>query len=357
MSKHIVFLFSAYYDTPMGGYKVVYEYSNRLIHDGYKVTIVYPSFLFFREISLKRKFKHILKFLYYIVRKKKGPYCWFPLDKEVKLDYVFSLNENNIPKGDFYIATAMETAVCLNDYKKIESSQKYYLIQAFEDWEWGKEALLKTWKYDLNKIVISPWLESIATSLNEKAVLIENGVDRPGFKKTIEPENRDKFSVLMLYHVQKLKGCIDGLNALKEVKIKYPELRVRYFGWPSRPLDLPDWIEYLQTPTEEVLCDIYNKSAIFIGTSHSEGWGLTVGEAMACGCAVACTDAGGYLSMAKHQQTALVSKIEDWHSLALNIIEYIENDKMRIQMALNGYDRIQLFTWDRAYSKFKKVFE
>lgn len=355
--KHIVFLFPAYYDTPMGGYKVVYEYSNRLINDGYKVTIIYPSFLFFGKISLFRKAKHCLKFIYYLVVKKKGPYSWFQLDEKVELKFVYSLKEKNVPKADYYIATAMETAYSLNGYKNIDNKQKFYLIQAFEDWAWGREALLNTWRFDLKKVVISPWLQSVASEIGEKAILIENGVDRIGLKKIVEPEDRDKFTVLMLYHQQKLKGCDDGLKALKYVKDIYPQLKGCYFGCPARPLNLPEWIDYFQTPNENVLCDIYNNSAIFIGTSHSEGWGLTIGEAMSCGCAVACTNAGGYLAMAHNNETALVSDIGDWRSLAKNIIDYIENDEMRIRIARNGNDKIQMFTWDRAYIKFNSMFK
>ena len=342
---------------PMGGYKVVFEYSNRLVSDGFEVGIIYPFFLSLSKSTFRNTIKRCLYFVYYLVAYRKDKTCWFPLDKKVKEIFVWNLNEKYIPKADYYIATAMETSENLNQYKTIESHQKYYLIQGLEDWTWGKEAVLKTWKYKLNKIVISPWLQSMVQSLGESSTLIENGVDRALLKKEILPVDRDKFTVMMLYHKQKLKGSEDGLRALLLVKKKYPSLKAVWFGASAKPANLPDWIEYNQQPVESVLNELYNRSAIYIGPSHSEGFGLTIGEAMMCGCAVACTDAGGYLTMAKDRKTALISKIGEVQSLADNIIELIENDVLRCNIADNGSSAIQSFTWAKAYKTFKKLFE
>lgn len=45
-----------------------------------------------------------------------------------------------------------------------------------------------------------------------------------------------------------------------------------------------------KNPTPEQHLKINNESAIYLGCSKLEGWGLTVGEAMMCGQAVVCTD-------------------------------------------------------------------
>jgi glycosyltransferase involved in cell wall biosynthesis len=355
--KQILFILPEYYEKPIGGYKVVFEYANKLVNNGYGVKIVYPYFLFFRKSSLKRKLKMCFFFIYYMIFKRRGVNVWFPLDSRVKSYFVFNLNEKKIPSADFYIATANETAVFLDSYRNVLPRQKFYLIQAIEDWQWGREAVLKTWKLNLNKIVVSEWLASVANSLNEKVTVIENGVDRKGLSNTIPISDKDKYQVMMLYHKQKLKGCDDGLQALKIVKEKYPMLKSVWFGSYKKPKELPEWIDYYKTPDENLLNDLFNKSGIYIAPSHSEGFGLTVGEAMTCGCAVACTNAGGYLTMAKNKETALISEIGNIEALASNIIELIENDYLRIAIAENGNEFIKSFTWDKAYQKFEKLFQ
>jgi glycosyltransferase involved in cell wall biosynthesis len=120
---------------------------------------------------------------------------------------------------------------------------------------------------------------------------------------------------------------------------------------------LPDWCRYYQKPDKETHNRIYNEAAVFIGTSYSEGWGLTVGEAMICGAAVACTDIGGYQEMCSHEKTALLSPPKDHMALAANIIRLIEDNELRIKIAKAGYDNIRQFTWYKSCKKLRTLIE
>lgn len=359
MSKniHILFFLPEYYENPIGGYKVVFEYANRLVKDGYRVSIVYPSFLFFRKSSLKRKLKMLFFYFYHLVIKRKGVTGWFALDGRIENKYVFSLQEKFIPKADYYFATANETAFHLDRFKGIQPDRKFYLIQALEDWQWGKEKAIETWKYNLRKVVISPWLLSLVNEIGEKAVLIENGVDREGLFNYVEAKDKDPNLVVMLYHKQKLKGSEDGLKALLKARECNPNLRAIFFGCPRKPSGLPSWITYYRTPSESLLNKLYNEAAIYLGPSHSEGFGLTVGEAMTCGCAVVCTDAGGYLTMANQGETALVVKVGDTDAMADAILALMDDASLRCSLVSNAQVSIRRFTWDNAYTSFKALLD
>lgn len=354
----IIFLLPSGGGRPIGGFKVVYEYANRLAGDGYDVGIVYPAYCFkYKQnsiIGILRLFKALIRFLVFMVSKKYSCPGWFKLDKRVKEYWVWSLNESFVPKSDSYVATAVHTAVYLNGYKRISADSKFYLIQHFENWGGAtNNDIIESYHYPMHKIVIANWLKNIVNSVGENCCLIPNGFDFTYFQKSIDVHLRDKFTICMLYHLLDWKGCSDGFKALDIVKEGYPNLKVNIFGVPSRPKDLPDWYEYYQQPDRETHNRIYNESAIFIGTSWSEGWGLTVGEAMICGCAVACTDNLGYLEMATDGETALVSPVHDPESLALNIIRLIEDDDLRYYIAEEGNRNIQQFNWESAYDKFK----
>jgi glycosyltransferase involved in cell wall biosynthesis len=80
---------------------------------------------------------------------------------------------------------------------------------------------------------------------------------------------------------------------------------------------------------------------------------LTVGEAMICGCAVACTDNDGYKEMAIDGVTALLSPIKKPIDLAENIIKLIENDSLRLELSERGYEYIKQFDWEKSYSKLR----
>ena len=130
-------------------------------------------------------------------------------------------------------------------------------------------------------------------------------------------------------------------------------MRVLIFGTNSRPDFLPEWYEYYQTPDKETHNRINNTAAIYVGASPIEGFGLTVGEAMLCGEAVACTNNDGYQEMAKDNQTALLSPINDSKALAKSIIRLIEDDDLRYRLANAGEQYIrQNFDWDKSVELF-----
>ena len=105
-------------------------------------------------------------------------------------------------------------------------------------------------------------------------------------------------------------------------------------------------------PQKDLHRKLYNQSAIFIGTSYSEGWGLTLGEGMLCGCAIACTNNPGYTILAENNVTALLSEVGDAEGLANNIIKLVEDDLLRLKIAEAGWNRARSYTWERSFEKF-----
>jgi glycosyltransferase involved in cell wall biosynthesis len=201
-------------------------------------------------------------------------------------------------------------------------------------------------------------IHSENTTLAENSLnieVIDCNLDFNYFIYTKSIDERDKFTIVMLYHTAELKGCKYGFEALELVKQKYPQLRVTLFGTLERPTDLPEWYEYYQRPDRETHNRIYNEAAIFLGTSSSEGWPLVMGEAMMCGAAVVCTDNKGYMEMAVHEENALVSPVRDAQGLADNIIRLIEDDELRCRIATNAMEHIKQFTWDGSYAKLLEV--
>ena len=356
MPRSIVILFPHPTAGPTGGYKVVYEYANRLANDGYDVHIVYSGSIFWSRKSLYHKFTACLR---YIQKLFQGYSCrsWFALDKRIHEHFTFSLNQRHVPKADIYVATSPYTAYYLNEYNNLKNS--YYFIEGYEDWGAGLRAILHdTYHYPLQKIVIARWLQKMLKErFNEASIWIPNGFDFTKFSLTISIQKKNRLLVSMLYHEMELKDCTMGFRALEIVKKRFENLRVSLFGVPERPKDLPDWFDYYKQPSDELHNTLNNEAAIFIGTSKEEGWGLTVGEAMMCGQAVCCTDNGGYQEMAIDGETALVSPVGDSETMANNIIRLIEDEELRYRIANNGYQFIQRFTWEESYHKLKTLFE
>lgn len=337
---------------PVGGFKVVYEYANRLVEDNYDVSVIYPASLLFKERSLGIKIRSLLRYVYYILTRNYKCEKWFTLNENVKEKVVWSLSEKFVPKSEIFICTAVETSEYLARYKNVPIQNKFYLIQHFEAWFFSETRVKHSYHLPLRKIVIAEWLEYLVKSENEQCTLIHNGFDFNFFTQTIPPAQKDRYRITMLYHILEWKGCEDAFKALNIVKEKYPELHVNIFGFPRRPKTLPDWYDYYQTPSKTTLVRIYNEAAIFISASHGEGFSLTPPEAMMCGLALAVTDIGGFTVVCKQNKTALLSPVHRPDLLAMNICKLIEDDALRIRLAETAHNFIQSFTWDNAYKKF-----
>ena len=351
--KKIVFLLPNNASKPVGGVKVVLEYANRLAADGFDVELVYGAYTRWMTFGLLHTLYYLLIFLLQKAVKSYRP-RWFSLDGRVQQRLVWSHGRYHYPKDAIVVATAVDTAWYLNHYS-LPKEQRYYFIQDFENWFVDDNFVRETYHYKMQKIVISRWLQKVVEACGETAAIVPNGFDFHFFTLSTPIERRSPEEIIALYHTDKRKGLDVAFEAFRLARECVPQLHVTLFGTPNCPEGLPEWIEYHQRPDKETFNRIYNRAAIFVGSSYTEGWGLTVGEAMQCGCAVACTDNKGYLEMAKDGDTALVSPVGDANALADNIVRLIGNDELRCQIAENGYKFIHQFDVDESYEKFKEI--
>lgn len=339
---------------PAGGYKVVYEYANRLASDGYKVHIAYPLTMNFSRYSFKQKLRVVPRLISWMIN---GVSCskWFKLDDSVKEHLVLGLCQCFVPKTTYYVATGVKTAYYLSQYTNVPKGNMLYLIQGFENWGVSDEYVYNSYLLGLKNIVISNWLAEKVDEVSAKYTLIKNGFDFKYFKLNTQIELRKPHSIAMMYHTNPLKGAKYGIEAIAELKKKYPDLSVSMFGTPPRPDFLPTWITYYQKPNQEQHNKIYNESAVYLAPSLSEGWGLTVGEAMICGAAIVCTETLGFREMVNDNETGLIAPIHDSKALAEKVDILFSDNTNRINLAKAGNESIQKFKWDESYQLLKDL--
>lgn len=353
MNKKVAFLVTGVAWKPLGGLKIIYSYAESLARDGHIVEIIYGCYSDVGKQSIFRKCKLILKYVYFLIFGGFKCTKWYSLDNHISEKLVFSLNYRYVGNADLYIATTLQSSYYLKDYK---SNNKFYFIQGFENWDIfiDNSDVYNSYRFGLKKIVVSNWLAKIVKEIGEQCDVVYNGFDNRVFRITNPIEKRPIFTIGMMYNTAQNKGCDVCFNALNIVKQLYDNLKVIVFGIPDRPTFLPEWYEYHKMPSRDELVHIYNRVSIFIGASYNEGWGLTIGEAMLCGCAVACTNNNGYCEMAHNGDTALVSPIGRYDKLAENVIQLIETPVLKNQIAISGNRFIQRFNIEESEKAFKK---
>lgn len=349
----VVFVMPNAGSIPIGGFKVVYEYANHLTRRGHTVTVVHSAL---QRVDtplpeLPRRIAH-----YWRVRLsgKVGPAGWFGLDPNVSLRWVLRPDDRHVPDADAVIATSWDVAEWVQRYPGTKGN-RFYFIQHLESWDGPEDRVLATWRLPLRKIVIARWLQEIGTGQGVDAAYIPNGLDFDAFGVDIEPADRNPLQYAMLFHTSAWKGCADGLAAFSIIRRRFPTTELELFGVADPPANLPAGVTYRKQPSPKELRALYNRCAIFLAPSHTEGWGLTATEAMVCGAALVATDIGGHREFAIPDQTALCSPAKCPEKLAANAIRLIEDAPLRVSLAQAGQNFVQQFTWERATNALERT--
>lgn len=341
------FLLPHYGIRPTGGFRVIFIYANELVKRGVDVNLIFPA-------ACRKGVRAIPGYIR-TFRDKKNKSNWFFLDKEVKSIYTISLKEKNIPDADFTVATAYETVQFLKDYSA-SKGKKIYFIQDLEIWAGSREKILLSWKLDMCKIVISQYLLMVG---KEQGVFdlnyLPNAIEKEKYCIFNSIYNREE-CIVMMYSTAERKGSSYGIEAIKLVKNRRPQVKAILFGKYPVPSGLPEWIEYYENPEQGFLIkEIYNQAKVFICASEYEGWGLPAMEAMACGAAVVTTDCGGVRDFAVPDITAKVCKIHDSVGIANAALEILEDTALHKKLVLNGLEKIKEFDWSENAIKFLNI--
>jgi glycosyltransferase involved in cell wall biosynthesis len=350
----ITFVLPAYARAPVGGFKVVYEYANRLTRRGHRVTVLHrdpPGPPKSRAEAWKGNVRRIV-----IRRFERARPRWMHLDERVESRVIPDLESHRLPDADALVATAWQTARAVAQ-APTRAGAGVYLVQGYEAWSGEAAVVDATWRLPLHKVVISRSLYDRAVELGEAnhSTCIPNGMDLERFRVTLHPAAREPARVAMMFHEDRWKGSTEGLEALRKIRQRQPSLRAVLFGTPGRPTRFPAWIEYVRRPEPDALVALFNSCAVFLQPSWTEGWGLAATEAMACGCALVTTDNGGSRDYARDGSTALVTPPKDPAALARATLRLLEDDRLRLRIAEAGHKHVQRYCWERATDQLEQV--
>ena len=321
-SMKINILFLGNTTHPAGGFKVVYEYCNKLVEYGHDVVI---NYLYGPMLSNSHLPDILRKPIIKVYSEIIGPGKWFKLDKKIR-KRVLSQPEK-MGRGDIVIATAIQTAEMV---KKLpdECGKKVYFIQGFENWSKPNEEVYESYNYGMTNICVAKWLQNMveAHSCNS-AYLVSNCIDTDVFNQ--KNMSRRKHSIVFHYRSADYKGPQYALEAIRRLEEKYDDLYVDVISIEDEPENLPKSCVYHKSISAEEIVVINNRTEIFMCTSIEEGFGLPGLEAMACGCAVVSTAYKGVLEYAIDGENALLSPARDIDAMVSNIVKLFEDDGLR----------------------------
>lgn len=197
----------------------------------------------------------------------------------------------------------------------------------------------------------------------EKLDTIPFGVDTSFYKPLEVPKDEEVFQILSVGYLIERKGHKYLIMAVNELLKHHSNVRLKIVG--SGPLeeqirnqitelDLNEYVEILGNVSDDDLFKIYNSSDLFILPSiidsqgNTEGLGVVLIEAMACGLPVIGSDIGGIPDIIQNRETGLLVPQKDVEKLSKAIINLIEDSNLRKKVASNGYHMVKnKFSWNK----------
>ncbi|HEX5422922.1 MAG TPA: glycosyltransferase family 4 protein [Candidatus Acidoferrales bacterium] len=351
----ITFLMPCYMWGPSGGYRVVYEYANRLVARGHRVFVLHPRNLKFAPsgpMTFRARLRNAKTRATELVATPSVD--WHPIDHRVEMLFVPSSEERFVPDADVIFATAWHTVQSVLKVGPVKG-EKCYLIQHYETFLGRRDLVDATWRVPIHKVVVSKWLAEIGRDLRASELThIPNGIDHARYFLKQHIPGRPPRVAMMCSSIP-FKGSRKGIEALQIAKRRYPDLKVVLFGKERRKQWIPGSFEYYRDPAQEFIVDeIYNKSSIFLSPSLSEGFALPPAEAAACGCAIVASDSGGIRDYVEDGLSGLLSQPGDATALAANLCRVLGNDSLRMQFARAANAAVKRLDWERSTDLIEK---
>lgn len=277
---------------------------------------------------------------------KKGEPIHYSLN--CKLTSINLFEKEQIPQGDIILT---------NFYTTFRAAYEAWptrcvrLCQGFEPY-WVKDRKFAKWTYltRIPTISVSHWLDDQIYKLTgQRGIVINPGIDPAIFQPGAQIARTEPKTILYIardpvgYH---MKGLKDFIAAMRIVKKHYRGKWFVQVVCPEKKIPLPRSIPHrlLRARNEWGMAELYRRADLFVSTSWSEGFGLPILEAMACGTPVVTTNSGGVMDFCRHRHNAILTQPRNPQSIARGILAVLKNSELAQKIAEEGHKTAQRMT-------------
>lgn len=215
----------------------------------------------------------------------------------------------------------------------------------------------KAWNAMIPKIAVSSYVrqEMLKAGVQNIVGVVSNGIDRTEYY----PENStsDRMAVGTVYGSVRAKDPDTILSVFSKLHNIRPNLPLLCFSDERRPKKMTSAVRYRRLPFVSEAREIYSKCAVWFCASRSEGFPGPVLEAMACGCALVCSDCGGINDYLISGVNGIIVEKESPDQIVNEIIKLLDSESRRIQLVEQALSTINKLTWKSAAASFEEILE
>lgn len=207
----------------------------------------------------------------------------------------------------------------------------------------------------------------------DRQYVLKHGIFEPGRAAVVEPGLDDEYlagaftdkkehRVAFTGSWIERKGTSKLTAVMTEVLTRDRELRFDVYSSGERarvlacfPGHLHDRIEVHSRLTNEQLAEGMARAKVFVFPSQYEGFGMALGEAMACSCAVVTTPTG-FGAELRDGIEALVCGFDDVEAMKRSVVRLLSDDELRLGIARRGWERVRALQWESNIKKLESFY-
>jgi glycosyltransferase involved in cell wall biosynthesis len=201
-------------------------------------------------------------------------------------------------------------------------------------------------------LVPSSYLVDVFREFQIAALAIPNVVDPNLFSYRSRSPLRPIF--LCSRNLETCYGIDLVLQAFVEIQKAFPDARLVVLGEGSEENAIRHLIAQLRLTGVEMpgriprerIGEFYDRADILINASRVDNMPASILEAFAAGLPIVSSNAGGIPAIVSHEQTGLLSDVEDWGQLAANAIRLLRDPALARRLTENAYRQSLTYRWD-----------
>jgi glycosyltransferase involved in cell wall biosynthesis len=292
------------------------------------------------------------------------PYEWHP-DLMTRLHRMIEAYSKNLPRDvDLFHAQDCVGGTALARMKSqgMISAPIFRTIHHIDDC--AEPSLLEFEKKALgsaeHRFVVSRyWQDVLRNQYGYDSIVTYNGLDLEDFSR-LPPRKSKSPNVLFVGGLEPRKGLEYLVLAMEHVVHEIPDARLvavaktgfggtdnwHFFEHLARKAGLMDNVDFQESVSQEVLLGFYSDCDILVLPSRTEGWGLSLMEAMACKKPVVASRVGGIPELVRDGTDGILVGAGDVAGLSQAILRLLKDPDLRRRMGGAGWERVGKYSWD-----------
>lgn len=286
-------------------------------------------------------------------------------DLVTRLERMIEAYSKGLPRdADIYHAQDCVggTALARMKSKKLIGAPVFRTIHHVDDFaepklfEFEKKAVAHA---DYRFVVSEYWKRELKKEYGHESVVTYNGLDIKEFS-SLPKRKGTAPTVLFVGGLEPRKGLEYLLHAMEYVIDELPNTRLiavaktgfrgtdewSWFTTLADRLGIKGNMVFRESVSQDTLLELYAECDLLVLPSKTEGWGLSLMEAMACGKPVVASRVGGIPELVRDGTDGILVRAGDIRELADAILKLLKDPSARVTMGANGMARVRQFSWD-----------